>query len=130
MTRYLAAYGAAFVVMFVLDMVWLRGIASSWYQQGIGHLMAPDVNVVAGAIFYLIFPVGLVIFAVNPSAGWPQALVMGALFGFFAYATYDLTNLATLKNWPLGLSVMDTAWGAAVSGVSAVAGRLAANAVG
>jgi uncharacterized membrane protein len=130
MSRYLVAYLAVAVVLVALDMLWLRGIATNWYQQGIGHLMSPQVNMVAGALFYLLFPVGLVIFAVSPGLTdpWWRAAVFGALFGFFAYATYDLTNLAILKDWPLGLSVMDIAWGSVVSGVSAVAGRAAANA--
>jgi uncharacterized membrane protein len=127
-TRYLIAYLATAVVLVALDMLWLRVIAVQWYQQGIGHLMAGQVNLLAAALFYLLFPAGVVIFAVNPSlttTGF-HAVAMGALFGFFAYATYDLTNLATLKGWPLGLSVIDIAWGSLVSGVSALAGRTAA----
>jgi uncharacterized membrane protein len=129
-TRYLVAYLAVAVVLVALDLLWLRGIATNWYQQGIGHLMSPQVSMVAGALFYLLFPVGLVIFAVSPGLAdsWWRTAVFGALFGFFAYATYDLTNLAILKDWPLGLSVMDIAWGSVVSGVSAVAGRAAAHA--
>lgn len=131
MTRPLIAYLATTLVLVALDMLWLRVIALDWYQQGIGHLMAAQMNLLAGALFYLLFPVGLVIFAVLPSLQhtWLNAVVMGALFGFFAYATYDLTNLATLKNWPLSLSVIDIAWGSFVSGVSALAGRAAAAAV-
>jgi len=125
-TRYLVAYLAVAVVLVALDMLWLRGIATDWYQ----HLMTPKVNMVAGALFYLLFPIGVVIFAVSPGLAdpWWRTAVFGALFGFFAYATYDLTNMAILKDWPLGLSVMDITWGRIVSGVSAVAGRAAANA--
>lgn len=131
MTRHLIAYLATAFVLVALDMLWLRVIAPEWYQQGIGHLMGGQVNLVAAALFYLLFPLGVVIFAVTPSLphGGLNAVVMGALFGFFAYATYDLTNLATLKGWPLGLSVIDIAWGSFVSGVSALAGRTAAAAV-
>jgi len=130
MTKYLVAYLTVAVVLVALDMLWLRGIATDWYQQGIGHLMAPQVNMVAGALFYLLFPIGVVIFAVSPGLAdpWWRTAIFGALFGFFAYATYDLTNLAILKDWPLGLSLIDIAWGSVVSGVSAVAGRAAANA--
>ena len=130
MTRYLVAYLAVTVVLVTLDMLWLRGIATDWYQQGIGHLMAPRAKLTAAALFYLLFPVGLMIFAVSPSllSRWWKAAGLGAMFGFFAYATYDLSNLATLKDWPLGLSVIDMAWGSVVSGVSAVAGRAAAHA--
>ena len=131
MTKYLVAYLTVAVVLVALDMLWLRGIATGWYQQGIGHLMATQVNLIAGALFYLLFPVGLVIFAVAPGLGtpWWRVAVSGALFGFFAYATYDLTNLAILKGWPLGLSVIDIVWGCVVSAVSASAGRAAANAM-
>jgi uncharacterized membrane protein len=131
MTRHLIAYLATAFVLVALDMLWLRVVAPEWYQQGIGHLMGGQVNLVAAALFYLLFPLGVVIFAVTPSLPHSglNALVMGVLFGFFAYATYDLTNLATLKGWPLGLSVIDIAWGSFVSGVSALAGRTAAAAV-
>jgi len=131
MNRYLLGYLAATVVMLALDMVWLRFIAADWYQQGIGHLMSGEVKLFAGAAFYLLFPVGLLVFAVMPQldAAWWRAASMGALFGFFAYSTYDLTNLATLKGWPLGLSLLDTAWGTLASGAAALAGRAAAGAV-
>lgn len=129
MNRTLAAYAATTVTMLAIDMVWLGVIAKPFYQQGIGHLMAPQPNLWAAALFYLLYPVGLVLFAVWPNTGtpWLQTALMGAAFGLFAYATYDLTNLATLKGWPLGLSVIDTLWGAAVSAVAATAGRAAFN---
>jgi len=121
------------MVLIALDMLWLRVIAADWYQHGIGHLMAPQVNLLAGGLFYLLFPVGLMIFAVVPGVaaaeGWRVA-VLGGLFGLFAYATYDLTCLAILKDWPIGLSVIDMAWGAAVSAVAATAGRWAAVSMG
>ncbi len=125
----LAAYAAAAVTMLVIDMVWLGVIARPLYQQGIGHLMAPQPNLWAAALFYLLYPVGVVLFAVMPNAASTalHTALMGAAFGLFAYATYDLTNLATLKGWPLGLSVIDTLWGAAVSAVAATAGRAAMN---
>ena len=128
MTRHLVAYVAVAAVLVALDMLWLRGIATDWYQQGIGHLMSAKPKLWAAGLFYLLYPVGIVIFAVMPNAGeaWWRAAAMGALFGFFAYSTYDLTNLAILKGWPLGLSVIDMVWGGLVSGVSASAGRVAA----
>ncbi len=129
MNRNLAAYAAAAVTLLVIDMLWLGVIAKPLYQQGIGHLMAPQPKLWAAALFYLLYPAGLVLFAVMPNHGsaWLQTALMGAAFGLFAYATYDLTNLATLKDWPLGLSVIDTLWGAAVSAVAATAGRAAMN---
>ncbi|MEO8155635.1 MAG: DUF2177 family protein [Rhizobacter sp.] len=131
MTRTLVAYLATALVLVALDMLWLRVIAPDWYQQGIGHLMSGQINLVAGALFYLLFPVGLMIFAVMPNLAntWVNAALMGALFGCFAYGTYDLTSLAILKNWPVGLSVIDIAWGSFVSAAAASAGRLAAGAL-
>jgi uncharacterized membrane protein len=89
--------------------------------------MAPQPRLGVAALFYLLYPLGIVIFAVaaRPAGAWQPTLLAGALFGFFAYATYDLTNLATLKGWPLGLSLIDVAWGSLVSAVSAGAGRWA-----
>ena len=90
--------------------------------------MAERPNLVAALAFYLLYPAGLVSFAVLAhagDAGWRSAALAGALFGFFAYATYDLTNLATLKGWPVGVALLDMAWGAALSAVAATAGKLA-----
>ncbi len=124
----LVSYGAAAAVMFVIDMIWLGFIAKPWYQAGMGHLMAAEPNLIAAAVFYLLFPLGLMLFAVLPQAasiGLSKAALWGAAFGFFAYATYDLTNLATLKNFPISLALLDMTWGACVSGVSAAAGKAA-----
>jgi uncharacterized membrane protein len=127
MTKTLAAYAATALVMLVLDAIWLGLIAAPLYQQGIGHLMAEPPRFGVAALFYLLYPLGIVIFAVaaRPAGAWQPTLLAGALFGFFAYATYDLTNLATLKGWPVGLSLIDVAWGSGVSAVSAGAGRWA-----
>lgn len=128
MSKYLAAYIATAAVMIAVDLVWLGLIAKPLYQQGIGHLMADKPNIPIALIFYALYAAGLMVFAVTPgqsAQGWSRALMVGALFGFFAYATYDLTNLSTLKEWPVGLSLMDMAWGALVSGVSSAAGKLA-----
>jgi uncharacterized membrane protein len=114
--------------MVALDMLWLGVIARPFYQQGIGHLMADRPNIPVAVLFYAIFAFGLMAFAVAPQgsgAEWGRTLATAALFGFIAYATYDLTNLATLKNWPIGLSLLDMAWGTVISTVSAAAGKLA-----
>ena len=127
MMKYLVAYGATAVAMFAIDMLWLGVIAKPLYQQGIGHLMADRPNLPVAALFYAVFPIGLMFFAVAPGglpAAWSKTLLAGAMFGFFAYATYDLTNLATLKGWPVGLSVIDTLWGTVVSAVAAAAGKV------
>ncbi len=130
MIRLLAAYGMTFIVMVVIDLLWLGVIAKPLYQQGIGHLMVDPPKLLAAGLFYLLFPLGLMIFAVAPpglqggvATGLGRTLMMGALFGFFAYATYDLTNLATLKGWPLSLALLDMAWGTAVSALAAAAGK-------
>lgn len=128
MNRILAAYLATAAVMLLLDVLWLGVIAKSLYQQGIGHLMAEQPRLAVAAIFYLLYVAGLLVFAVLPhadDAGWAGAAARGALFGFFAYATYDLSNLATLRQWPVGLAIIDIAWGSALSGASAGAGKLA-----
>jgi uncharacterized membrane protein len=124
MVKYLAAYAATAIVMIAIDLIWLGVVAKPLYQQGIGHLMAERPNVPFAVLFYLLFPVGLMIFAVLPNvaSAWLSVAIAGALFGFFTYATYDLTNLATLKAWPVGLALIDMAWGTMVSAVSASAG--------
>ncbi len=126
MNRYVMTYGATLVTMVLIDLLWLGVIAKPLYQQGIGHLMAEKPNLVAAAAFYLLYPAGIVMFAIATdavSASWLKTFIAGALFGFFAYATYDLTNLATLKGWPLSLALVDMAWGSLVTGVSALAGK-------
>jgi len=112
--------------MLGLDLLWLGVIARPLYVQGIGHLMAAKPNVGVAALFYAVFAAGLVVFAVlpaGPAPGWGRTLGMAALFGFFAYATYDLTNLATLDQWPVGLSVLDLCWGTCVSAAAAAGGK-------
>jgi uncharacterized membrane protein len=128
MNKYLTAYAGTAAVMVALDMLWLGVIAKPLYQQGIGHLMAEQPKIGVAVLFYALYAVGVVIFAVSPQSGgsgWGVTLALGALFGFFAYATYDLTNLATLRVWPLRLSLIDMAWGTAVSAVSAAGGKAA-----
>lgn len=126
MKRQLAAYAGTMLVMVGLDLLWLGVIAKPLYVQGIGHLMADKPNVAAAVLFYALFGLGLVVFAVlpaGPAPGWGRTMAMAALFGFFAYATYDLTNLATLRQWPLGLSLMDISWGSFVSAAAAAGGK-------
>ena len=126
MLKYFGVYAAVFVSMVVIDMIWLRLIAVQWYADSMGPLLSNSPNLGAAAAFYLLFPVGLLIFSVFPSEDTSviKAVIMGALFGFFAYATYDLTALAVIKGWPVGLTFLDMAWGTLVSGVSAGAGKL------
>lgn len=110
---FFALYAISVPVFFIIDMIWLGVVAKSLYQNQLGSLLG-EVNWVAAIIFYLIFLVGLTIFATYPAASaglWLNALIYGALFGFFTYATYDLTNLATLKDWPLTIVIVDIIWG-------------------
>lgn len=127
-TKYLIAWAVTFIVMVAIDLLWLGVIAKDLYRESMGNLMSPSPRIGAATLFYLMYPVGLVIFAVMPGVNADsvmRAAVMGALFGLFAYSTYDLTNLAVVRDWPLKLSVIDIAWGTLVSGVSAAAGAAA-----
>lgn len=115
--KYLMTYGVAVLIFLVIDLVWLGLVAKNFYQKYLGGLMG-EVNWYAAIGFYLLFIVGILIFALIPSlnAGdWQKALILGGLFGLMTYATYDLTNLATLKNWPLLVTVVDMIWGTVLS---------------
>jgi uncharacterized membrane protein len=104
----------ALPVFFAIDMVWLVLVAKNFYQKEIGYLMKPDINWSAAIIFYLLFIAGLVTFVISPAVekhSWIHALIYGAFFGLITYATYDLTNLATMKDWPLLVTVVDLIWG-------------------
>lgn len=128
MKNHAAAYAGTLLVMIVLDGVWLGLIAGSLYAGAVGHLMAPAPNVPVAALFYALYALGIVMFAVVPmgdTEGSVKTAVRAALFGFFAYATYDLTNLATLRDWPAWLAAVDITWGMAVSAGSALGGRFA-----
>jgi uncharacterized membrane protein len=114
MLTFLKLYLITFVIFFVIDLIWLGIIAKNLYQRQIGHLMAEQVNWFAAILFYLLFIGGLVFFVLMPAVdagSLGKAILYGALFGFITYATYDLTNLATLKNWPWQITVIDLTWG-------------------
>lgn len=130
MTRLALSYLAVLLLVGVLDYLWLRVIATSWYTQAMAHLLAPEPRLVAAAIFYFGYPVGLMVFAVVPSgADAVRALSLGALFGLFAYGTYNITNLAVMRDWSVSLTLIDIAWGMFVSAAGAVAGALAYHAL-
>jgi uncharacterized membrane protein len=117
-------YLIALPVFFAIDMVWLGLVAKGFYRRQIGFLMRDGVNWPAAIVFYLLFILGLVVFVVAPAVdegSWVRAVLFGALFGLVAYATYDLTNLATLRDWPLLLTVVDLVWGAVLAGSVSVA---------
>ena len=107
-------YLIALPVFFVIDMIWLGLVAKKFYASQIGFLMKSDINWLAAIVFYLLFIAGLVVFVVSRAVqmgSWTHAVLYGALFGLITYATYDLTNLATVKDWPWLVTVVDLAWG-------------------
>ncbi|MEI6614003.1 MAG: DUF2177 family protein [Chrysiogenales bacterium] len=121
-------YLLTLVVFFLIDMVWLGLVAKNFYRRHLGAMLSPTVNWPAAILFYLLFIAGLLLFVIEPAQGRVlQALWKGSFFGLIAYATYDLTNLATLNNWPLLVTVVDLVWGtvlgAAVSFVSVLLRR-------
>lgn len=121
-TQFFTLYAISVPIFFAIDMIWLGFVASDFYRSRLGHLMG-DINWPAAIIFYFVFLVGLVIFAIYPAiekGAWSHALIYGALFGFFTYATYDLTNLATLRDWPLSVTIVDMVWGTALGASVAV----------
>jgi uncharacterized membrane protein len=112
---FLKLYLIALPVFFAIDMIWLGLVSNNFYKSQIGFLMKQDFNWTAAIIFYLLFIVGLVLFVIEPAMvkeSWMYALIFGALFGLITYATYDLTNLATIKDWPILVTIVDLAWGA------------------
>jgi uncharacterized membrane protein len=120
------------VVFLAIDAVWLLGIAKGLYAKQLGYLMAAKPKLWAALLFYLLYVVGLSVFVLQPAlaAGSASAaLLKGMLFGLIAYATYDLTNLATIRDWPVLVTALDLVWGAVVSGGSTALAYLIARAL-
>ena len=116
--REIGTYVITLLIFFAIDLVWLGVVAKNFYRQHIGHLLAAEVNWGAAVLFYLMFIGGLVFFAVKPAleaGSATRALGYGALFGLLTYATYDLTNQATMRDWPVLVTVVDLAWGTVLS---------------
>lgn len=106
-------FGISVPIFCALDLLWLGFIARDFYQSRLEHLLA-EVNWFAAILFYIVFLLGLTFFATYPAVTKGTlltAVILGALYGFFTYATYDLTNLATLTNWPVSLAIIDILWG-------------------
>jgi len=126
-------YFIALPVFLGIDMIWLGLVAKGFYAKQIGYLMKPNINWTAAIIFYLLFIIGLVIFVIAPALdknSWSQALLLGALFGLITYATYDLTSLATTKDWPLLVTLVDLLWGTVLAAAVSVVTYLIATKIG
>jgi uncharacterized membrane protein len=123
----------ALPVFFIIDMAWLGLVAKKFYDQHLGFLMKPDITWYAAIIFYLLFITGLVTFVISPAVekhSWSHAILFGALFGLITYSTYDLTNLATIKDWPVIVTVVDLIWGIVLSASVSFITYLIANKIG
>jgi uncharacterized membrane protein len=119
MLKLIATYFIALISFFALDMVWLGVISKNYYKQKLGFVLSPDPNWVAAIVFYLFFIAGIIFFAINPGikeASWQTALINGALLGALCYATYDLTNMATIAKWPVEIVIIDIIWGMVLTG--------------
>lgn len=122
------AYGATAIAFFALDFIWLNLAVPRLYKPLLGTLLRDSPNLPVAAAFYLVYVVGLVVFAVLPAASagsWLMALGLGALLGLVAYGTYDFTNLSTIRDWPLMVSLVDLAWGVSVSAAASLVGYAA-----
>ena len=130
MQFYLKLYLATVPVFFLIDMIWLGFVARGFYKQQLGFILSDKVNWTAAIVFYLIFISGIILFAVLPALetkSLGKAALLGGLFGFFTYATYDLTNLATIKDWPITVVIVDIVWGFALCSTVAAVSFLIAN---
>lgn len=122
MLKYLAIYGSFLITFLVLDAIWLLGIAKNMYRSEMGALMAVEPRLWFGLAFYLLYALGVLIFVLSPAISKQSltyALGFGALFGFFCYMTYDLTNVAVVQGFPMRLALIDIAWGTFVTAISA-----------
>jgi uncharacterized membrane protein len=122
-------YAASLVIFLLLDFVWLGLVARGFYRQQLGHLLSSDVRWLPAILFYLLFVAAVVVFAVLPAVergSLLKAVLLGGFFGIVAYATYDLTNLATLKDFPALVAAVDMTWGCVLSAVVAAVGYLVA----
>ena len=131
--RYVIAYGAILAAFCIIDGIWLSVMGPKLYRPTLGNILLPSVNFAPAIVFYLLYPAGVLVFAVMPALGLASALTAlmhGALLGAIAYATYDLTNQATLRNWSVTLSVIDIGWGSFATAASAAAAYAATRAIG
>ncbi len=129
----LLTYLSVAATFLAVDMIWLRAMVERLYRPVLGELLRPEPNLTAAAVFYLLYPVGLVGFAVLPAqaeSSGLRAAILGMMFGWFTYATYDLTNQATLRNWSTALTLVDICWGSLLAALSAWVGYMVAQRMG
>lgn len=122
MLKYLGIYLSFLITLLAVDLVWLLGIAKNLYREEMGDLMASEPKLIAGLAFYLLYALGACIFVIGPALtkqSLVDALIYGALFGLFCYMTYDLTNLAVIRDFPTKLAFVDIAWGSFVTTLAA-----------
>jgi uncharacterized membrane protein len=120
MLKYLGIYFSFLISLVVVDMIWLLVIAKTMYRDSMGDLMADEPKLAAGIAFYVLYAIGVCIFVIMPAINkqsWFDAVLYGALFGFFCYMTYDLTNLSVIRNFPTQLAFIDIAWGSFATAV-------------
>jgi len=128
MKSYVIAYLAALTAFLIIDAVWLGVISKRFYAEQLGSLMRERVLFAPAAVFYLIYAAGVVILAIRPEQpdlSLVQVALLGALVGFMAYGTYNITNIATLRDWPVRMSMVDWSWGTVLTSIVAVLGALA-----
>ena len=124
-SKFILSYLLTTIVFLIIDLTWLGFIAKGLYARYLGSFLSEQVNWTAAIVFYLLFIVGIFLFVIFPALekeSWRHALLYGALFGLFTYATYDLTNLATMKGWPLNIVFIDMIWGMVLTGAVSVSG--------
>ncbi|MCG3164734.1 MAG: hypothetical protein POELPBGB_00493 [Bacteroidia bacterium] len=127
--KYFILFGITTIVFFSIDILWLGVIAKNFYREKLGFILSNEVNWAAAIVFYLIYIAGILYLAVVPAlleAEWEKALLNGAILGFLCYATYDLTNMATIARWPLQIVIIDIVWGTVLTGSVSVLSYLLA----
>lgn len=125
---YIKVYLSMLVCFFAVDLLWIGVAARGFYQKQLGFLLRPSPNWTVAICFYLIYITGILVFVVSPALqaeSWRKALFLGAFFGFVTYATYDLTNHATVKGWPWIVSLVDMCWGTILCSTVAICGYFA-----
>jgi uncharacterized membrane protein len=126
MSKSFIAYGVILSTLLIIDGLWLGLIAKTFYRERIGHLMSPAVSWWAVVLFYFIYALGILILVVRPGTSTAGVFALGAVLGLVAYGTYDLTNQAVMRAWPLTVTVIDMLWGSLLTALAALAGHLAA----